>query len=149
MDKLYPFYIETKGSVGSIKSKLLERNEILVFFDGRHIVCENQIQIALYRAFRSKKENKTIAKQFNIEVLLHLSGTHQIKIALDLYDLKEDSEQIIILQTTNKQLIENSVSGFPNFTPNQKTIDKLKLMNDNDPCKGIISRGARFILDHE
>ncbi len=149
MDKVYPYYLKTKGIAETIKSSLLDLKDIVVFFDGRNLICEDQVKLAIFRAFRSKKEGKTIAKQFNIEILLHLAGTHQIKLALDLYDVKKDTELIIILQNESSKIVENSISGFPKITPDQSTLEKMKIIDLNDPCKEIISRGARFVLDHE
>lgn len=149
MDKVYPYYIETNGFAETIKSNLLEFEDIIVFFDGRNIICENQVKMALFRAFRSKEENKTIAKQFNIEILLHLAGTHQIKIALDLYDVNKDTELIVVFQKKSTRIIENAIAGFPKISPNPNTIEKMKIRNLKDPCKEIISRGARFVLDYE
>ena len=127
MDKYYPFYLSTNQDVLKIKSRLIEDENTIAFFDSRNIICEQQIDTAMYRAMRSFKSNKAIAKQFNIELMLHLAGTHQIKIALDLFDLQQNTKEIVIIQSTSNYNIYNSNPGLPSFNPSNEILDKLNI----------------------
>lgn len=149
MDKYYPFYLSADENIDEIKSQLMEDENIIAFFDSHNIICEEQIKTALYRANRSFKANNAIANQFNIELMLHLAGTHQIKIALDLFDLQIHTKEIIVIHLTGITNMQNSYRGFPMFNPNKGVLDKLGIKDQYNACKEIISLGARLVTDHE
>ncbi|MCE7736638.1 MAG: hypothetical protein GPJ54_17275 [Candidatus Heimdallarchaeota archaeon] len=149
MDKYYPFYLSAIQDIAEIKSQLIDDGNIIAFFDSRNIICEEQVKVALYRANRSFKSNKSIAKQFNIELMLHLAGTHQIKIGLDLFDLKPNTKEIVLIHLTGEFNLPNSNQGFPLFSPNKEIFDKMGIKNQKYACKEIISLGARLVTDYE
>ena len=149
MDKYYPFYLSVDQDALKIKSELIEDENIVAFFDSRNIICEDQIRTAMYRATRSFKSNKAIANQFNVELMLHLSGTHQIKIAIGLFDVQSHTKEIITINRSGTENIENSNQGFPSFNPSREVLDKLRIKSKNNACKEIISLGARLVTDYE
>lgn len=149
MDKYYPFYLSVDENVVEMKSQLIENENIIAFFDTRNVICEEQIRTAVYRTVRSFKFKNAIANQFNIELMLHLAGTHQIKIALDLFDLQIHTKELIIIHLTGDLDINGLQPGFPSFNPNSNIYDKLGIKDQYNACKEIISLGARLLTDYE
>lgn len=149
MDKYYPFHLTIDENALEIKQGLIADENVLAFFDTRYLICHAQIKMAMFRATRSFNSNKAIANIFNLELMLHLAGTHQIKIAIDLFDLQSITKEIVIIGKTADLNLANLKQGFPLINPNDETLEKLGLNRQNDVCKEIISLGARLVTDYE
>ena len=80
-----------------------------------------------------------------------LSGEHQIQNAIDLCQITEKTKQIIIVidRELDNSTLKNIILGLPKLSVNQDTINRYKLDNAIDPCREIISRGVRMVVDYE
>lgn len=132
-----------------IRDKLVDLNQRLTLFDADKIICKNQIKVAIDRAIRAEEQGVMIAKTWGIEVLLHLSGTHQIREAINLVGVNENTKSIIIVTDSDVEPIEGAILGYPEFNPTKSVIDAYKLSGSIDPCIGIISKGVDTIINHQ
>jgi hypothetical protein len=90
-----------------------------------------------------------IANNWNIEVLLHLAATHQIKRALQLIDVSDDTKVIVIVQENGEAPVPEAIPGFPALKPSPELINRLNLSNTKNPCLDMITKGVRLSLDYE
>lgn len=147
-DGLYVFYLETQDNTLEIKKKLLDLKGKRVILDSANIICEDQVKVALFRANRAQRNNTMIANNWNVEVLLRIGGTHQIKEAFQLLDVKEFSKIILIIQENDVIPLNNAIPGFPKFRLNNDVLIKYKIKDTKNPCLEIITRGAKVIVDY-
>ncbi len=132
-----------------IKTDLIKIDDDIAIFDPRNIICENQIYSAIHRAEKAKISNTMIAKTWGIEVLLQLSAQHQVKRALKLFQVNLETACIMVICTIPDLKYGNLVYGLPKFEPDELSLQTMDLVNKTNPCKEIISRGVRMVLDHE
>jgi tRNA threonylcarbamoyladenosine modification (KEOPS) complex Cgi121 subunit len=114
--------------------KELENRFTLVgaqLIDFRLIWGYKHIFSALWHAERAKSTNKMISKSFSMEILLYLAGCRQIKKALEMLGVKDNSEKIIgvlVAKTHNRlpeafQFLKKTVP----FAPNVGIIEQFDL----------------------
>ncbi|MDH5403429.1 MAG: EKC/KEOPS complex subunit CGI121/TPRKB [Candidatus Heimdallarchaeota archaeon] len=130
-----------------IKDRVLSLKHNAVIFDTRNIICMEQIYFALWRVQRAVKQQNMIAKDWAIEVLLQLSCTNQIEIALQFFNVDKKSKDVIIIQEDIYEEMGNSLAiDIINFNP---SIEFLNFHNvQDDYCNFIISKGVELLLNH-
>lgn len=132
-----------------IKLDLIKIDDDIAIFDPKNIICQNQIFSAVHRAEKAKMHNSMIAKTWGIEVLIQLSAQHQVKRALMLFQVKPETTCIVVLCSIPDLKYDKLLYGLPKIEPDEQSFKKMDLLNIDDPCKEIISRGVRMVLDHE
>lgn len=146
---IYYKILKESDDITKVKKELIIENKKRVFFDAEKIICKNQILNALYSADKSFEIKKNLAQTWNVEVLLHICGKHQISKTLKLLDISKSTKIILIAQdfpnTSNTEFNE----GFPEFNPTLELLKRYGVQNDEDPCKAVIGLSARLITDYE
>ena len=74
---------------------------------------------------------------------------HQIQKALKLCQVNDNTSQIFIISYDTVVDIENIQPGLPEISLNKGIMKMYKMENIEDPCREIISRGVRMVVDHE
>ena len=133
----------------SIKSDLIKIKDDIAIFDTRNVICKNQIFSAIHRAEKARLQNSMIAKTWGVEVLLQLSAQHQVNRALKLFQVNPESTCIAVISPNPDLYYDNLIKGLPIIKPDDLSFRTMNLMNIDNPCKEIISRGVRMVLDHE
>ncbi len=132
-----------------IKTDLIKIDDDIAIFDPKNIICENQIYSAIHRAEKAKLAKSMIANTWGIEVLLQLSAQHQVKRALKLFQVNHETKCIVVVCTNPDLEYNNMVLGLPKIKYDDLALKTMDLINIDNPCKEIISRGVRMVLDHE
>ncbi|MHA2169074.1 MAG: KEOPS complex subunit Cgi121 [Candidatus Kariarchaeaceae archaeon] len=148
-EKYHVFHIKTENNSMMLRQLLLDPSQKRVMFDAQRVMCEEQVTSALLRASQAEKRGKMIANNWNIEVLLHLAATHQIKRALQLIDVSDDTKVIVIVQENGEAPVPEAIPGFPALKPSPELINRLNLSNTKNPCLDMITKGVRLSLDYE
>ncbi len=147
-DELFAFHIYSKGRAIELKNELIKQPGRRVIFDGSKILCKEQVVSAILRANRAEINNTMMAKKWNVEVLLQVAATHQIKQAISLLDITEITEIIFIVQSSDEIPIKGMLSGFPEIFPDENIIRMYNIRNKSNSCLEIISRAAKVIVNH-
>jgi tRNA threonylcarbamoyladenosine modification (KEOPS) complex Cgi121 subunit len=132
-----------------IKSDLIKTDDDIAIFDAKNIICENQIYSSIHRAEKAKITNSMIAKTWGFELILQLSAQHQVKRALILFQVNSETRCIIIISPNSDLKHDKLIYGLPKIDPTETSFITMDLVNTDNPCKEIISRGVRMVLDHE
>ena len=148
-EEYHVFHIKTENNAMRLRQILRDPSQKRVFFDAQRVICEEQITSALLRASQAEKRGKMVANNWNIEVMLHLAATHQIKRALQLIDVSVDTKIIVIVQENGDTPIPEAKPGFPALKPSPEVIKLFKISDTENPCLEMITRGVRFSLDYE
>ena len=148
LNDYYIYHIQCNGDWFKLKNDLISHPDVKMFFDSRNLICEEQLKIAILKAERAMENKLNIANKFQLEVMIQLSGEHQIQKAISLFDFNESSDYIVILQDNEGQIIENSAKGFPPLKLSQDAFNELNI-GPESPCKEIIAKSARLTLDYE
>ena len=148
LDDYHIYHIKCNGDWSKLKKDLINHPSVIMFFDSRNLICEDQLKIALLKAGRAMDNKTNIANKFQLEVMIQLSGEHQIQKALTLFDFNESSDYIVIIQDNGNQIIEKSMKGLPPLKLSQDAFDELNI-SPQSPCKEIIAKSARLTLDYE
>ncbi len=85
--------IDIKKTLGELEERFMLVGSQLIDF--RHIWGYKHIFSALWHTEKAKSTDKMISKSFSMEILLYLAGCRQIKKALSLLGVKNDSSKII------------------------------------------------------
>lgn len=154
MKDYYSYHILNPENPLEIKEKILKIDGEKVIFDGNKIICKEQIFAAVHRSNYAKQNNNMIAKIWGMEVLLHISNTHQLKKASRMVDVNKNTTTIVIISKDKLQLGEyidiKLYDGLPNFDISDDLIELYNLKINNDEyCKQVISKGALLTLNHE
>ncbi len=138
MDKLYYHhkYLEPSDNYKQIKDFILSLKGKKTLLDADKLECTEQLLVSVFRANRAEENGSMLANTWGIEVYLQLAGIHQIKPAIELFDIHSDTKLVIVVCEYDK--IDNFIKGLPEIGNYQ-----------NDDCKKIIAKGARFITDYE
>ena len=132
-----------------LKNSLLQASSIVCVIDCENLICRDQFIAAVHRAIRSSKTGVAISKILGIEIMLQLTGTHQVKIALDRFDVSNDTTDIIVLQDSPDPRSSSLLPGFPLINLRHEIIEKYFDDPPKDPCSSVISLGVRMVVDHE
>lgn len=141
---IYHLYTETPQK--SLQ-ELLKYEGRRAICDADKVICAEQVHVALERAIRAIDRSNNIAKDWGIEILLHIAGTHQISEALKIVNVTSETKCLLIIQEAVSEE-DNFEEGFPEFTPSPDVIDSYGLTAE-DLCMEVISRGVNVVLDHE
>lgn len=111
-------------AIRSILNKLTKEHTLLgaQLFDHRLIWGYRHLHSALWHAEKANKTEKMISKSLAMEVLLYSAGCRQIKKAIELIGIQEDTNKIIGV------LLANTVSSLSESYLNVK--EKLQLQSD-------------------
>ena len=138
-----------------IKQDLMKYNNEIAILDADRIICKEQIYAAILRANRARKRENMIARTWGIELILQLSGTHQIKKAFKIIDITKFTKRIIVigknLKLENLKLENLKLEilvGLPEFKVTDELI-QLYQLSSHDHCKEVIAMGVLFTTDHE
>jgi hypothetical protein len=148
-DGYHVFHIKTENNAMMFRQILRDPSQKRVFFDAQRVICEEQVTSALLRASQAEKRGKMIANNWNIEVMLHLAATHQIKRALQLIDVSDDTKIIVIVQKNGDTPVPEAIPGFPALKPSPELMKRLNISDIKNPCLEMITRGVRLSLDYE
>ena len=103
-------------------------------FDSRPIWGYKHIFSALWHSEKAKKANKMISKTFSMEILLYLAGCRQIKKALNLLGVKENSNKIIgVLAASTSEVLPKAYKYLKEkiqFNPKSNIIEEFALKRE-------------------
>lgn len=137
---MYKFFHSIPKNPLQLKSKLLEVEEDITFFDADRLICERQLGFALERAEYAFRERINIASTWGLEVLLELSGQHQIKKALEILEITEETRRVIIVTKGKDFEFE---TGLPELQPPSKQLAALyEIPFGSKLCDSVIVKGA-------
>ena len=88
------------------------------FFDAKHVAGAQHLHFAALHALNAFKKNIAISNNLAVEALLYASAQRQIKKAVKMLGIKQDSSEVAALIITDK---------------NKKKLDSLKLVTENVP----------------
>ncbi|MCY3412366.1 MAG: hypothetical protein INQ03_12085 [Candidatus Heimdallarchaeota archaeon] len=143
----YNFYsIHTsQSSVNDLKNLLLVQPGEKAILDASKVICKNQILAAITRVERVKQQEKMISNDWGIELLLQLTGKHQISEALKLLEVTESTKNILYI-SRNEPPCEYSSMNF-DFILTKEILMAYELQS-NEPCLEIIERGVLLMANH-
>jgi tRNA threonylcarbamoyladenosine modification (KEOPS) complex Cgi121 subunit len=79
------------------KIKKETNNIIIQFFDAKKVAGFQHIYFAAYNALNSFKKKSNISKNLAIESLLYASAQRQIKKAMEIFGIKPETSEIVVL----------------------------------------------------
>ncbi|MHA2248833.1 MAG: hypothetical protein ACXAD7_00660 [Candidatus Kariarchaeaceae archaeon] len=142
------FHLKTKGDAVQVKERLFALASSRAILDAHKIICKQQVEAAIFRTGRAKRNHTMIAQKWNVEVLLQIVGTHQIKHAMQILTVTEETKIILVIQKDAIIPDETAVPGFPKFQLNNELMKIYGIEHAKDACLEVIARGARLIVDH-
>lgn len=153
MNEYHAFHYWCDNDALEVKEKVLKDAPNGIIVNGDNVICKEQVFSALDRALKAQNTGKMVAKTLAVEFFLQLTGNHQIKEALKITSIEKNTKLLILLSkeelmNSNLEQFENGIPEF-NYTSKLKSKYSLKSENQQDGCKEIISRGVRFVVDHE
>ena len=87
-----------------------ENKASIQFFDARHIAGEQHLYFAAVNALNAFKTKMNISNSLAIELLLYASGQRQIKKAVNMLGIKQDTSNVaVIIITENKNKKDNKL----------------------------------------
>lgn len=95
------------------------KNIAIQFFDAENVASSEHLFFAALNAIQAFENNTNISNNLAVETILYASAQRQIKKAVKMLGIKQDSSDIAVLIITEKpnekneclKLIENIVSG--------------------------------------
>jgi len=97
----------TKEMLEKVMLMSEKRNVIIQLFDARKIATWKHIFIATINAIAAFKQKRNIASQLSLEILLYATAQRQIKDAINLLGVSEETKEvaILVLGETEKKVV--------------------------------------------
>jgi len=97
----------TKEMLEKVMLMSEKRNVIIQLFDARKIATWKHIFIATINAIAAFKQKRNIASQLSLEILLYATAQRQIKDAINLLGVSEETKvvAILVLGETEKKVV--------------------------------------------
>ena len=74
------------------------------FFDAKHVAGPQHLYFAALHALNAFEKNTTISNNLSVEALLYTSAQRQIKKAVQMLGIKQDSSELAALIMTEKKI---------------------------------------------
>jgi len=101
------------------------------FFDAKLIAGWEHLYFATLNALKAFKNKTNISKNLAVECLLYASARRQIKVALDLIGIRQDSSQIAVLVVAHeKNITEKSLAKVTTLISGKHDNSVLDLSNE-------------------
>lgn len=97
----------TKEMLEKVMLMSEKRNVIIQLFDARKIATWKHIFIATINAIAAFKQKRNITSQLSLEILLYATAQRQIKDAINLLGVSEETKEvaILVLGETEKKVV--------------------------------------------
>lgn len=97
----------TKEMLEKVMLMSEKRNVIIQLFNARKIATWKHIFIATINAIAAFKQKRNIASQLSLEILLYATAQRQIKDAINLLGVSEETKEvaILVLGETEKKVV--------------------------------------------
>ncbi len=146
----YCYHIIVKNDDAvEIKNKLIQEfKKDIVAIDADRIICDKQVFAAIKRANFARIHKRMMAKAWGLEVMVQITGLHQISEAMRILNVRPDTRRILII-TENEDLRSDNIKiGFPNVEINSELIEMYQL-NTKEYCKESIAKGVLMVNNNQ
>ncbi|MHA1203556.1 MAG: KEOPS complex subunit Cgi121 [Candidatus Heimdallarchaeaceae archaeon] len=116
---------------------LKNKSVTLQVLDPKYIISKKQLEIAIYQTIVAFHSNENIARDKGTELLLRLSGYRQIKKALIVFGIEEQSKYVMFIgfgdseEEINRSLVKISEEiGFNVKESIQLPVSNIKILKD-------------------
>ncbi|MHA1124850.1 MAG: KEOPS complex subunit Cgi121 [Candidatus Heimdallarchaeota archaeon] len=144
----------TKDSINKLVVDLLAQEKsfkpksTILFIDSGAIAGIHHLNACILNSLKGIAQKNNISKSLNVEILLYLSGYRQITKAIERCGLSKNTQIIICVQVTNKELFSKSTKNMFNFKEFlfknsieikqfRKDIDSLAISNSQTVMKNL------------
>ncbi len=124
--------VKIKDVNGFLEHVRREVREVHVqFFDAKLIAGQQHLYFAALNALKAFKRKSNISSSLAIETLLYASAQRQIRKAVDMLGIKEDSSQVaVLIMAENRQGMDDCLKVVSRLMSGERDDDVLELTDE-------------------
>jgi len=124
--------VKIKDVNGFLEQVRREAREAHVqFFDAKLIAGQQHLYFAALNALKAFERKSNISGNLAIEALLYASAQRQIRKAVDMLGIKQDSSQVaVLIMAENREGIDDCLKVVSRLMPGERDDDVLELTDE-------------------